>query len=120
MKIAPAGPGSLGVNPEVRKKAEIRQAAEAFEAIFLQTLLKKMREAQLETGLFGKSAGSSVYEGMFDQMLGDRMAQGSPLGIADALEARWLENPEKQLNTQEALRRLKESASQVHGRPADE
>ena len=120
MKIPVVGPGSLGVDPQAKKNPEIREAAEAFEALFLQTLLKKMREAQLEDGLFGKTAGSSIYEGMFDQMVGERMAEGSPLGIADALEARWSENPEKHDTGRDALRRLRESAAQVQGAQADE
>ncbi len=102
------------------RRQEIRQAAEAFEALFMQTLIKKMRESQLESGLFGESAGSSGYESMFDQLLGERLAGGSPLGIADALEAKWSENPENRTQALEVLRRAADSAAKVQGADADE
>jgi len=105
---------------ESRERREIRGAAEAFEAMFLQTLIKKMREAQLSQGLFGDSAGSSVYESMFDQMLGDRMAEGSPLGIADSLEASWTQMPENKAKALDLMREVAETAAKVRGASADE
>ena len=74
--------------PEARR-AELRQAAEAFEALLIQSMLRQMREAQLEEGFFGKGTGSSVYEAMFEQFLSEGMAGASPLGIAEVLEQEW-------------------------------
>ena len=42
--------------------------------------------------MFGGGSGASLYEAMFDQHLSERLAGDSPLGIADLLESRWLEN----------------------------
>jgi Rod binding domain-containing protein len=71
------------------RQSELRRAAEAFEALFVRILLERMREAQLEDGLFGSGPGAQVYDGLFDHHLSTRMAGRSPFGIADALEARW-------------------------------
>ena len=126
MSVLTAAPGVAGVTDAVaetsegRRKAEIREAAEAFEALFLQTLIKKMRESQLQDGLFGEGAGSSVYEGMFDQMLGERLAAESPLGIADSLEASWSGIPGKRAQALEALREAAAAAAKVRGAAADE
>ena len=70
-------------------RAEIRRTAEAFEGLLLKQLVTRMREAQIEGGLFGEEAGSSVYEGMFDDFLSDHLTKNSPLGIADMLERQW-------------------------------
>jgi murein DD-endopeptidase MepM/ murein hydrolase activator NlpD len=81
--IAPEG-AATAARPD-----DARRAARMFEALFLQTLVQRMRESQLEDGFFGSSSGASVYEGMFEQFLGDELASRSPLGIARLLEEHW-------------------------------
>lgn len=115
--LAPLGGSAAAEDP---RRGEIREAAEAFEALFLQTLIKKMREAQLETGLFGEGTGASGYESMFDQMLGERLAGASQLGIADALEQRWAGIPGKREEALAALRQAAESGAKVRQATADE
>jgi len=68
---------------------ELRKAAQSFEALFVQMMVQRMRDAQLDEGFFGQGAGSSVYEGMFESYLSDDLAQKSPLGIADMLLQQW-------------------------------
>jgi murein DD-endopeptidase MepM/ murein hydrolase activator NlpD len=75
--------------PADAARRELREAAAAFEALFLQTLIRRMREAQLEGGLFGEGAGASIHEGLFYERLSERLAGESPLGIAKMLEAQW-------------------------------
>jgi murein DD-endopeptidase MepM/ murein hydrolase activator NlpD len=79
----------LGPQP-IERREELRQAAQAFEALFLQTLVQRMRESQLEEGFFGTGTGGAVYDGMFEQFLADELAEQGPLGIAHLLEERWL------------------------------
>lgn len=67
----------------------LREAAEAFEALLIESLLRTMREAQLEDGLFGRGPGASIYESMFDAHVAGRLARGSPFGVARALEQSW-------------------------------
>lgn len=94
---------------KARKEAdEIRKAAEAFEAFLLQEMLRSMREAQLEQGFFGEGTGASTYQSMFEEHLSERLAEGSPLGIARALEEQWRTGAGGARQAVEAGRRIEE------------
>lgn len=68
---------------------QIREAARQFESLFMEQLIRQMRDAQLDEGFFGKGSGSSIYEGMFTDYMADHLSADSPLGIARLLEERW-------------------------------
>jgi flagellar protein FlgJ len=61
----------------------IRSAARQFEAMFLQMVLKSMREATPKSGLFDSSAGD-LYAGMLDQQLAGVGAGRA--GLAEIIE----------------------------------
>ena len=65
--------------------AALREVASQFEALFLQTMLKSMREASLGDPLFGNSDQHEMYQGMMDQQLALEMASGRGIGLADML-----------------------------------
>ncbi len=74
------------------KSEQIDKMAKDFESVFVSMLLKEMRNT-LDTGdggLFG-SEQSDTFGGMFDQFMGEHMADSSPLGIADAIKG-YLKN----------------------------
>lgn len=84
--------GALAAGPAPaapHDRERFQKAAEAFEAMLVQSLVKSMREAQLEDGFFGQGTGASTYEQMFESKLSEDIAAGSPLGIARALEQQW-------------------------------
>jgi peptidoglycan hydrolase FlgJ len=62
----------------------IRAAAQQFESLFTDMMLKSMREAKLGRGL-GDSQESDLYQDMYDQQLSLKMAQGKGIGLADML-----------------------------------
>jgi flagellar protein FlgJ len=62
----------------------IRAAAQQFESLFTDMMLKSMREANLGTGL-GDSQESDLYQGMYDQQIAVQMSQGRGIGLADML-----------------------------------
>lgn len=64
--------------------ADLREVAEQFEAIFLNQMLKQMREAKLAEGLFDNSA-TDTYTSMLDMEQSQHLAANVNLGIADAL-----------------------------------
>lgn len=69
-------------------KAAIRQAAQQFEGLFMQELMKGMRQSSLSTGLLdneGSKLGTELLDGEFS----NRMS-GLPGGLADVI-ARQLE-----------------------------
>ena len=64
-------------------KAATRQAAVQFESLFMQMVLKSMRDATLKAD--GGSAGTETFAGMLDTQLAKQFA-GRPQGLADMLE----------------------------------
>lgn len=69
-------------------KAAIKLAAKQFEAIFMQQLMKSMRESSLGTGML-ENSGTQMGTEMLDTQLANRMS-GMPGGLADVI-ARQLE-----------------------------
>ena len=67
-------------DPEV-----LREVASQFEALFLQTMLKNMREASLGDPMLGNSDQFEMYQDMMDQQLSVEMASGRGIGLADML-----------------------------------
>jgi flagellar protein FlgJ len=61
----------------------MRKAAQQFEALFMQMVLKSMREATPKSGLFDSPA-NDLYTGMLDQQMATRMSQ-SGTGLADVI-----------------------------------
>ena len=62
----------------------IRAAAQQFESLFTNMMLKSMREAKLGQGL-GDTQESDLYQDVYDQQLSLKMAQGKGIGLADML-----------------------------------
>lgn len=63
----------------------MKQASKQFEVLFLQMMLKNMRQATPSESMFG-SESEKMYTGMLDQQLTQKMA-GHGLGLADAMFA---------------------------------
>ncbi len=86
--------------------AALREVAGQFEALFLQTMLKNMREASLGDPIFGNSDQHEMYQGMLDQQLALEMASGKGIGLADMLvrqlggsESAKLSQPDREVRT---------------------
>ncbi len=56
-------------------------AARQFETLFAMMLVRELRRA-IPGGVFGQSAGADVYEGWFDEHLGQALGERDALGIA--------------------------------------
>ncbi|MEO8836939.1 MAG: flagellar assembly peptidoglycan hydrolase FlgJ [Caldimonas sp.] len=69
-------------------KAAIKETAKQFEAIFMQQLMKSMREATISSGMLDNS-GTQLGTEMLDTQYASKMT-GMPGGLADAI-ARQLE-----------------------------
>lgn len=63
----------------------LREVAGQFEALFLQTLLKTMRDASPDDALIGDSESFKMYQGMLDQQLALEMSSGRGIGLAEML-----------------------------------
>ncbi|HEU4530192.1 MAG TPA: flagellar assembly peptidoglycan hydrolase FlgJ, partial [Steroidobacteraceae bacterium] len=58
--------------------------AKQFESLFVEMMLKSMREASLGGGIFDSDAGE-LYQGMFDKQVALDLSRGKGLGIAELL-----------------------------------
>ena len=67
------------------EQAALREVAGQFEALFVETLLKGMRQASLGDGIVGDSDQLAMYQGMLDQQLALEMSSGNGIGLADLL-----------------------------------
>jgi flagellar protein FlgJ len=81
---AASGPAATATAPADPKQAELRKAAEAFEAVFLRQVIGSMRQAKLGDDVFG-SAATDQFRDLADGKLADSMADQGSFGIADLL-----------------------------------
>ena len=68
----------------IDRNADLREAAEQFEAIFLNEFTKQARKAKLAEDIFGSEA-QDTYQDMMDRELSSQLAGRVNLGIAEAL-----------------------------------
>jgi flagellar protein FlgJ len=92
--VAPANPSAqlaIDANSLDRLRAEatkspdkaLKAAAQQFEAVFINMMLKSMRDATPQDGVFD-SQQTKMYTGMLDQQLAQSMANHG-IGLADIM-----------------------------------
>lgn len=68
-----------------KEQAGLQKACRDFEAIFIQQMLKEMRESIPKDDLFGGDKGEETFKGMLDETLAQKLSEGGGLGLADML-----------------------------------
>ncbi|CAM3441520.1 rod-binding protein [Parendozoicomonas haliclonae] len=66
---------------------DLKEAAEAFESLFINMMLKSARQANAvfaEDSLFGSSQ-MDMYQSLFDSQIAQEMSQSGKFGLADML-----------------------------------
>ena len=86
--IASLPASSTATNAPSTDRQQLEQAAQAFEAIFVRSMIGAMRQASLGHDLMGNK-GSDEFRDMMDARMADEMTQTKGLGIADLLIAQW-------------------------------
>ncbi len=76
---------ALRVGAKNSDPAALREVAGQFEALFLQSMLKSMRDASIGDPMFGDSNAHELYEDMLDQQLAVEMSSGKGIGLAEIL-----------------------------------
>ena len=64
--------------------AALRAAAQQFEAMFLQEMMRTMRQATIKSDLLESNA-METYEGMFDKEVAMQMSKRGGMGMADMM-----------------------------------
>lgn len=70
--------------PIRKAKREFGQVARQMEGIFVQLMMKSMRSASIEDGLLNNDQ-TRLYTSMYDQQVGQQIASGKGLGLADVM-----------------------------------
>ncbi|MBI5491367.1 MAG: peptidoglycan DD-metalloendopeptidase family protein [Deltaproteobacteria bacterium] len=65
--------------------AEIKKALTDFESLFINEMLKTMRETVVKSGLFHGGSGEEIYSSLFDEELSKVMASGEGIGLRTML-----------------------------------
>ncbi len=79
-----ADPRLLARSATAGSGRSIDTVATNFESMFLSLMLKEMRQTLDEGGFFGQDKGD-VYGGLFDLYLGQHLAQGGGIGVANLI-----------------------------------
>ena len=77
-------------NPE----KTVDKVSEQFESIFINMMLKSMRDATQRSGLMDSQAGR-MYESMFDQEVSLHLAKNGSLGLAEKIKSQIQRNQER-------------------------
>ena len=90
-KITPSPVTSLTAQVPLRERVDpqIRQAAEGFESMFLQEMMKAMRKTIPESELDFDGPAAKVYQSMLDSEYSEQAAKTGGVGLADLIIAYW-------------------------------
>lgn len=77
-----AGTAAAGETAAAKHKAALEKAAKGFEAIFVRSLMKTMRESKLDDGGIFDSSAVDQFQEMSDARMADSMSQNDGFGIA--------------------------------------
>lgn len=78
------GLNQLKLDAKQSSPEALKQAAQQFEAVFMNMLMKSMREAAPQEGLF-ESEQTKLFTSMLDQQLSQKMAGSRSIGLADLM-----------------------------------
>lgn len=85
-----------------RAPKDLHAAAEQFEAMFIQTLLKQARQSKLADDILGSSE-ENTYTEMLEQERATSMAENMNLGIAEALIKQFAQSASLSPNSSEMV-----------------
>ena len=99
-----AGLGELRGKAQQNDDQALRETAQQFEALFIQMMLKSMRDANnvMKSDLV-ESQAAETFEGMYDKEMSVQMAKRNTMGLADML-VRQLGPKDKVADTAEQLK----------------
>ena len=79
----------------ISDETKLREAANDFEAIFIQQMLKTMRKTSLESNLIQKSEGEKYFRSMLDEHYAQITAKSGRLGLGEMIYKQLIANKSK-------------------------
>ncbi|WP_428650620.1 rod-binding protein [Roseibium sp.] len=75
---------------DTTNKTQVREAAEEFEAVFLNTMLQSMFTGLQEGGTWGKGHGADAWQSLLIDEYARSIASNGGIGLADSVERELL------------------------------
>ncbi|MBP9706045.1 MAG: rod-binding protein [Oligoflexales bacterium] len=86
-QASPSEPTSIEVDAkDARQRTKFRESAQEFESMFLELVLKSMRDTVIKSELIDGGSAEDIYQSMLDQEYAKNMASTGITGLADVLE----------------------------------
>ena len=89
-------------------EATLKQVAKHFESLYLNMMLKSMRQASLGDPIFDSNSGS-LYRDMYDNQVALQMSEHNGMGIADMLVKQLSGNIGKTVSNNESAKQVNKS-----------
>ena len=104
------GLGQLKGQARKDAKGALRETAQQFEALFLQMMMKSMRESIVKSEL-SESNTMETFEGMFDKEVSVQLAKKNSVGLADMLVKNFEQQQASIATTAEILKQRQDPAA---------
>jgi len=101
------GLGQLKGQARQDAKSATRETAQQFEAMFIQMMMKSMRESVVKNDL-SENAPLETYQGMFDKEVSMQLAKKNSMGLADMLVKNLEQQQAATVSTAEMLKMREE------------
>jgi len=105
-----SGLGELRGQAQQNQDKALKESAQQFEGLFIQMMMKSMREASMKDEE-NQSSGMDTFENMFDKEISVQMAKRGAMGVADFMA----KAVQQQIKTPSAAEVL--NARQTQGMP---
>ena len=92
----------------------LEKAASDFEAIFINQILKTMRESVMKTSLYGESKGEETFTSMLDQEYSSIMSSGKGMGLKETLLTQFSATGPVRSDSYDGFDALKKTVGQMH------
>ena len=83
MKIANATNIKMNSETRVQENKELRKVSDDFESLFVNELLKVMRQGVSKSSLIEATPGRTIFEGMLDDEYSKIIAEKRQFGVSD-------------------------------------
>ena len=104
------GLGQLKGQARKDAKGALRETAQQFEALFLQMMMKSMRESIVKSEM-SESNTMETFEGMFDKEVSVQLAKKNSMGLADMLVKNLEQQQANIATTAEVLKQRQDPAA---------
>jgi peptidoglycan hydrolase FlgJ len=83
-------PSGAGQGDGAADEAKLKKACAEFESIFIQLMLKTMRQTVMKANSPDRGSGREMFDPLFDQELSKVFAKGGGIGLGKMIHQDWM------------------------------